>query len=161
MGLVYIGLGANLHDPIQHIIDAKRLLSQLTESKSIKRSSLYLTVPIGYAAQNDFVNAVLRFETQMMPIDLLECAQQVEKRLGRKRDANNQNAPRVIDVDLLLVGNYEYDSEHLTLPHPRMWERRFVLEPMLELMQVWESHYLMCEQALAATRKQNIIRLSC
>ena len=129
----YIGVGANLGDPIQQIVDARMALRNLPETQSLRTSSLYYSKPVGYADQANFVNAVFEVVTSMEAYNLFAGMQKIELALGRQRDANNQNAPRVIDLDLLLFADQVIDDERLVVPHPRMSERSFVLKPLAEL----------------------------
>ena len=131
----YIGFGANLDDPVQQVLDARRLLTQSYEVLAIENSSLYLTSPIGYNDQADFVNSVSRVELEstVTALSLLSLCQSIENQLGRQRNADNQNAPRLIDLDILLFANEVIQSENLIVPHPRLSQRMFVLEPLHEL----------------------------
>ena len=135
MGTVraYIGFGANLGDPIQQILNARRLLALQDGVFNLVNSSLYLTTPVGYEDQDDFVNCVSSVETDLSAQGLLEVLQSIENSLGRQRDAGNQNAPRLIDLDLLLFGDINIDDENLVVPHPRLTQRLFALEPLREL----------------------------
>jgi 2-amino-4-hydroxy-6-hydroxymethyldihydropteridine diphosphokinase len=100
----------------------------------VASSSAYETEPQGGAAgQRDFLNACLRVETDLEPEALLDACRRVERALGRRRAQGTHHAPRPIDVDLLLLGDLERRSERLTLPHPELTFRRFVLVPLLEL----------------------------
>lgn len=129
----FIGLGANLRDPVQQIVDARALLYRLPETDFGRSSSLYLSSPVGYADQADFVNCVVELMTRASVTALFTEMQAIEKSLGRLRVPGNQSAPRSIDLDLLLFGDLSLATESLTVPHPRMSERLFVLEPLLEL----------------------------
>lgn len=131
--LAYIGLGANLGDPVQKILDAKRYLLTNSSIHLLKSSSLYLSSPVGYKDQPHFVNSVCEIETQLSADALLEFLNRIESSLGRQRDLDNQNAPRLIDLDLLLYGNDVIETKTLIVPHPRMSERLFVIEPLAEL----------------------------
>ena len=134
--VAYLGLGANLGDPIQQMIDAREALRCLASTQSLRSSSFYRSSPVGYDEQSDFINCVIELKTECSPIELLDHTQSIELRLGRRRVAGKQNAPRVIDIDLLIYGNQSIDSERLTVPHPRMKQRLFVLEPLLELVEI-------------------------
>ena len=134
--VAYLGLGANLGDPIQQLVDARELISTLSATKSLRSSCFYSSSPVGFAEQADFINCVVELKTSDGPITLLENMQSIENTLGRKRVAGNQNSPRLIDIDLLLYGDQEIDTEVLNVPHPRMKERLFVLEPLLELSEI-------------------------
>ncbi|MBS1873681.1 MAG: 2-amino-4-hydroxy-6-hydroxymethyldihydropteridine diphosphokinase [Acidobacteria bacterium] len=127
---VYLALGSNLGDRAANLGEAIRLLDG-PELRVTRRSSIYETAPWGLAAQPWFLNMVLEAETSLLPKVLLGRTQRVEARLGRKRTV--LNGPRTVDVDILLYGRFVIESEDLTIPHPRMCERRFVLEPLAEI----------------------------
>ena len=130
--LAWIGLGGNLGEPHSAISNA---LAQLDDDSGIDVeavSSFYRTAPIGITGQPDFINAVARIRTADEPQVLLEKLLTIEAHLGRVR-TEQQFGPRVIDLDLLLFGGVQMDTARLTLPHPRMHLRRFVLEPLFEL----------------------------
>lgn len=140
--LAYLGLGGNLGDPIEQIISAQSILLALPGVTSGRRSSFYSSSPVGYDQQPDFINCVIELQVTLTAIELLDCMQAIEINLGRQRVANNQNAPRLIDLDLLLFGQQFIDTERLVVPHPRMTERLFVLEPLMELLD--SDHYRAC-----------------
>ena len=129
----YIGVGANLGDPIQQISDARFALCRLPETQSLRSSSLYCSSPVGYRDQPDFINAVFEIVTSTSAISLFTSMQEIETSLGRERDPSNQNAARTIDLDLLLFADQKIQTKQLTVPHPRMTERLFVLKPLAEL----------------------------
>ncbi len=130
----YIGFGANIGDSVQQIFDAKQQLLIRSGCVEPELSAFYLSSPVGYSDQPYFVNAVLRCSVSISSIELLNLMQAIEVDLGRVRDANNRNAPRTIDLDILLYGNQVIESPRLVVPHPRMFERRFVLEPLREVL---------------------------
>jgi 2-amino-4-hydroxy-6-hydroxymethyldihydropteridine diphosphokinase len=127
----YIGLGANLEDPAAQVELAMDELARLPESRLVARSSLYGSAPVGYAEQPDFINAVAEIETRLSPRALLGALLDIEHHHGRNRTF--RNAPRTLDLDLLLYDAAHFHEEGLTLPHPRMHERAFVLLPLLEI----------------------------
>lgn len=127
----YIGLGANLDDPAAQVELALSELARLPQSRLAARSSLYASAPVGYAEQPDFINAVAALETELSPRALLDAMLGIEHHHGRNRTF--RNAPRTLDLDLLLYGDAHFHEENLTLPHPRMHERAFVLLPLLEI----------------------------
>lgn len=129
----YIGFGANLGDPIQQILDARRHLAKNANVFALEHSALYLTSPIGYEKQPDFVNCVSAIETNLPPQALLALLQNIENLLGRNRDPDNQNSPRIIDLDLLLFGTQNINEDSLVVPHPRLETRLFTLLPLSEL----------------------------
>lgn len=124
-----VSLGANLEDPIAAVELAISLLEQSTDL--IARSSLYATKPVGGPPQPDYVNAVCIIESDLPAHDLLGLLHGIEKSMGRVR--NERWGPRVIDLDLITYGLLVNEEEDLTLPHPRAHERRFVLQPWLEI----------------------------
>lgn len=127
-----IGVGSNLDDPGAQVEQAIRRLGQLPGVRILDRSSLYRSGPLGPQDQPDFVNAVVLVETGLSARMLLDGLQAVETDLGRRRDSARWG-PRVIDLDLLLYGDLELDEPGLTVPHPRMHERNFVLLPLREI----------------------------
>lgn len=127
----YLGLGANIGEPVEAIRSALALIDESPDIVVRKVSSLYRTAPIGLTAQPDFVNAVARLETRLPPEDLLSTVLNIENLLGRVR--TERWAPRVIDVDVLLYGRREISTPEIAIPHPRMHERAFVLVPLAEI----------------------------
>jgi 2-amino-4-hydroxy-6-hydroxymethyldihydropteridine diphosphokinase len=128
--IAYIGLGANLGDPHETITEALSALSKLEKTRLIAQSTAIVTKP-WQADGPDFVNAVAKIETTLQPESLLQALLDIEQQFGRERPF--KNAPRTLDLDLLLYGTIVYRSATLELPHPRMHERAFVLVPLLEL----------------------------
>lgn len=133
LSIVYLGLGANLGDPIEQIISARSMLMHLPGVVRGRCSSFYHSSPIGYNDQPNFINCVVELELNLTPMALLKHAQDIELNLGRTRVETNQNAPRVIDIDILLFNSDVINTSELCVPHPRMHERLFVLKPLLEL----------------------------
>jgi 2-amino-4-hydroxy-6-hydroxymethyldihydropteridine diphosphokinase len=131
MTLAYVGLGANLGDPRQQLEEAFLAMSGLAHTRIALRSSFYRSAPVGYEAQPDFLNAVAALDTGLAPGVLLEGLQGIERRHGRERSF--PNAPRTLDLDLLLYGDETIARPGLTVPHPRMHERAFVLRPLVEI----------------------------
>lgn len=129
----YVGLGANLGDREVTIRRAVELLSGEPGIEVVAVSTLRETGPVGYVEQPDFVNGAVALETQLPPQELLGRLLAVERELGRVRAAGPRFGPRTIDLDLLLYGEETVEEPGLTLPHPRLAERRFVLEPLHEL----------------------------
>ncbi len=127
----YIALGSNLGDPINTLRDAIETLAALRSSVLKAVSSLYRTAPVGLKRQPDFINAVVAVDTRLPPAQLLEELFAVEARFGRERSV--RNAPRTLDLDLLLHGETVQEDPFITLPHPRMHERAFVLVPLAEI----------------------------
>lgn len=131
--VAYIGVGANLGDRVQTIVDARRALAKLPETLTLRSSSLYWSSPVGYDDQPGFVNCVFALTARLSGGELFSRIQCLETVFGRRRDPRNQNAPRAIDLDLLLFNDQCIQTEELIVPHPRILERRFVIEPLLEL----------------------------
>ena len=131
MTVAYVGIGSNLNEPARQVEDALGELERIPSSRVVGRSSLYKSAPLGYADQADFINAVGAMETALEPEKLLDELLIIEARHGRRRSF--ANAPRSLDLDLLLFGQLELRTPRLTIPHPRMHERAFVLRPLLEL----------------------------
>lgn len=128
MTLAYVALGSNLDDPRQQVLDAIAALADLPDTRVLQRSALYRTPPWGVLQQPPFVNAVVELETTLSPQALLQGLLDIEQRAGRIR--TQRNGPRTLDLDLLHVVGARLDQPQLTLPHPRMAERAFVLLPL-------------------------------
>jgi len=128
---VLLGLGSNLAAPEQQLARAVAHIARLPGVQLRAVSSLYRSAPLGYTDQPAFLNAVLRLATRLTPTELLGALQDIEREQGRTRDF--PNAPRTLDVDILLYDQLRQDDPALTLPHPRCHERAFVLLPLLEL----------------------------
>lgn len=131
MTVAFVGLGSNQAGPAEQIERAFGELDALPHTRVVKRSSVYRTAPVGYADQPDFLNAVAQLETGMPAERLLAELHGIEARHGRERPF--PNAPRTLDLDLLLYGEMQLRNEKLAIPHPRMHERAFVLEPLAEI----------------------------
>jgi 2-amino-4-hydroxy-6-hydroxymethyldihydropteridine diphosphokinase len=127
----FVGLGANLGDPEAQVRRAIAALGQLPEMRLVASSSLYRSAPIGVGPQPDFVNAVARIETTLGPWVLLEALLAEEARFGRERPS--PGAARTLDLDVLLYEDRVISEAGLTVPHPRMHERAFVLAPLVEI----------------------------
>ena len=131
MTAAFVGLGANLDQPERRVRQAFLELDAIPHTRVVKTSSLYGSDPVGYAAQPRFVNAVAQLETGLAAERLLGELQAIEGRHGRRRSF--PNAPRTLDLDLLLFGEATLAAPALKIPHPRMHERAFVLLPLLEI----------------------------
>ena len=129
MTVAYVGLGSNLGDREGTLRRALEALGRQVDVTAV--SSFRETDPVGLLEQPRFVNAAARVETELSPRDLLDVLLAVERELGRER--RERWGPRTIDLDLLLYGDESLDEPGLTLPHPRLHERRFALEPLAEL----------------------------
>lgn len=126
---IYLGLGGNLGDPPATFKQALKLVGGF--AKVTKVSKLYKSKPYGFADQPDFYNAAVQLASELSPLDLLTQLQEVERQLGKK--VVRENGPRVIDLDLLVYGKEVIDLPGLTLPHPGILERDFVLKPLTDL----------------------------
>lgn len=130
---VYLGLGTNLGDKEQHLRDAVTKIEERI-GKVSSLSAFYATAPWGFSSENAFLNAVVCVETGLPPLEVLSETQSIECELGRTaKSVAGAYADRVIDIDLLLYGDRVLVTESLTLPHPLMTERRFVMEPLAEI----------------------------
>ena len=127
----YVGLGSNLDHPREQVLSAFEELAGLPETRLVRRSRLYRSAPLGRQDQPDFVNAVAQIDTALEPPRLLAELQAIENRHGRERPF--PDAARTLDLDLLLYGEAVISSASLTVPHPRMHERAFVLRPLAEI----------------------------
>ena len=132
MTRAYVGLGSNLGDREHIIWGAIHMLAFNPEVDVVAVSSIRETDPVGFEDQPRFLNAAVAMETDLEPRSLLDLLLGVERELGRTRDGP-RFGPRTIDLDLLLYGDDVIDEPGLTVPHPRLHERRFVLEPLVEL----------------------------
>ena len=155
----YVALGANLGDAAAAVRAAMEALGDLPLTQVTRRSSLYRTAPLadagdtpGPAAGGDYINAVVELQTALTAPDLLRQLQALEQAAGRERPY--RNAPRTLDLDLLLYGSGRIDSPQLTVPHPRMTQRAFVLVPLAEIAPA-----LVSQAQLAAVAEQAIQRL--
>jgi 2-amino-4-hydroxy-6-hydroxymethyldihydropteridine diphosphokinase len=127
----FIALGSNLEDPISQVRQAIDELDRLPSSKLLVYSSLYRSAPIGPLDQPDFINAVAKVETRLNPHELLSALLEIEQRHGRTRKFPNE--PRTLDLDILLYDDLKCHQHDLTLPHPRISQRAFVLQPLMEI----------------------------
>jgi 2-amino-4-hydroxy-6-hydroxymethyldihydropteridine diphosphokinase len=128
--IAYVGIGANLGDAQANVVDAMARLARLDGTTVVHTSGLYRTAPVDSSGP-DYVNAVACIDTSFDPFELLAELQAIELAHGRERPY--RNAPRTLDLDLLLYGDQHIDTESLTVPHPRMHERAFVLAPLAEI----------------------------
>ena len=128
----WLGLGANLQQPVLQLKEAVQRLGQVAGIEVIQVSSFYRTPPWGDEQQDDFVNAVMQIDTSLDPFNLLQCMQSIENDMGRQRSGSRWG-PRLIDIDLLMFGNQTISSTELLVPHPHMHARAFVLLPLAEL----------------------------
>ncbi len=129
--IVFVGLGGNLADPRAQVLQAMRDLAALPQVRALKRSALYRSAPVGYLDQPDFINAVVQFNVSLPPRAVLDMLLALEQKYGRTREF--PNAPRTLDLDVLLYGDLHHHEHGLTIPHPQMHLRAFVLQPLLEI----------------------------
>lgn len=130
----FVALGANLGDPVATVKAALAALRELPQTELVAASSLYRTAPVGLAHQPDFINAVVEMIAVSPAPTFLAQLFAIEARFGRQRGVPGvPNSPRTLDLDLLLYGDLVSDDAQLTLPHPRMHERAFVLAPLAEI----------------------------
>ena len=129
--IAYIGLGSNLQDPHGQLRRAFADIEGLSDTRVVAMSSLYCSAPIGLLDQPDFVNAVAKISTALKPQELLKALLDIEHQHGRERSV--RNAPRTLDLDVLLYDEVQLHEHGLTIPHPQMHLRAFVLQPLLEI----------------------------
>jgi 2-amino-4-hydroxy-6-hydroxymethyldihydropteridine diphosphokinase len=129
--LAYVALGSNLGNPRQQLLGAMDALANLPDTHLLQRSRLYRTPPWGLLEQPPFINAAVELDTALSPHALLDAMLAIEQRAGRVRA--ERNGPRTLDLDLLHVEGVQLADPHLTLPHPRMAERAFVLLPLHDI----------------------------
>ncbi len=155
----WLSLGSNAGDRVARIEDALALLAEAGVAVR-RRSSLYETEPAGTTAQRWFVNCVVEVETELMPLALLRAAQRIERGLGRRASPGLQAVARSIDIDIVAYGQQVVNHPELTIPHPRMAERRFVLEPLREVVPDWRHPVtrLSAAEMLAALHDLSAVR---
>ncbi|GLS83146.1 2-amino-4-hydroxy-6-hydroxymethyldihydropteridine diphosphokinase [Paraferrimonas haliotis] len=127
----FIGLGANLEQPIQQLQQALQALAKIPRSQLVTCSQMYHSKPMGSVAQPDYVNAVAELSTDLEPLELLDAMQAIENQQGRVRE--QRWGPRTLDLDLLLYGQQVIELPRLTVPHYGLQQRRFVLQPLVEI----------------------------
>ena len=128
----FLGLGSNLQQPKEQLRSALKRLAEADRVELLRVSSFYRTPPWGDELQGDFINAVAEIETDLQPLPLLRVLQSIEDAMGRARSGRRWG-PRKIDIDLLLYGDQQCNSTALVIPHPRVFERAFVLVPLSEI----------------------------
>ncbi len=129
--IAFIGLGSNLENPQAQVTHAMQALDTLPGVSLLAKSSLYRSAPVGYLDQPDFINAVAKVQTTLPPIALLQAMLALEQQNGRTREF--LNSPRTLDLDVLLYDDLQHHEHGLTVPHPQMHKRAFVLLPLLEI----------------------------
>ncbi|MEJ8555424.1 2-amino-4-hydroxy-6-hydroxymethyldihydropteridine diphosphokinase [Tepidibacter sp. Z1-5] len=133
MSRAYLGLGTNIGDRLNYLNDGIRYIKQFENTEIVKISKVYETRPWGYTNQNDFLNLCVEIDTNLTPEELLKKCLEVE--LNLKRERIIRWGPRTIDIDILIYDDIICNGEKLTLPHPRIQERAFVLIPLIDLKQ--------------------------
>ncbi|MGH9593496.1 MAG: 2-amino-4-hydroxy-6-hydroxymethyldihydropteridine diphosphokinase [Bryobacteraceae bacterium] len=128
---VFVGLGSNLSDPRAQVLGALQAMTGLPHTRVSAHSSLFRSAPLGFLQQPDFINAVVRLDTELAPKAMLGALLELERKFGRTREF--MNAPRTLDLDILLYDNLQHHEDGLTIPHPQMHKRAFVLRPLLEI----------------------------
>lgn len=131
MNTVYLSIGTNIGDRLVNLQQAVNHLMEKTAIKIAAISSIYETAAVGYTEQADFLNIAVQVETTLSPFDMLKVCQQIEQQLGRVREF--RWGPRVIDLDILLYNQENIETDNLRIPHERMFERAFVLAPLMEI----------------------------
>lgn len=133
MATVYLGLGTNLGNKEANLRTAIYKLQERI-GKQVSLSSFYETAPWGFESDHSFLNAAIELETSLSPIEILHITQDIEKELGRtKKSVNGSYSDRLIDIDILLYDNLVLQTPELTIPHPLMTERDFVMKPLIEI----------------------------
>lgn len=132
MAKAYLSLGTNIGNKRRNLITAGALLAERV-GDVLALSDLYETEPWGFASENTFLNAALILETSYSPVELLGATQQIEREMGRMEKSNGVYHDRIIDIDLLMYDDRVVQTPELTLPHPLMQERKFVMEPLAEI----------------------------
>jgi len=159
MTIAYIGLGSNLSDPRQQVLQAVDKIAKISASKVLSVSSLHLSRPMGPQDQDDYINAVLALDTNLSALALLDALQAIENNAGRVRKDNRWGA-RILDCDILLFGNEIIENSRLTVPHYGMKVREFVLLPLAEIA---PTLYLPCGDTVNTLARQindnGIVRL--
>ena len=132
MAIAYLALGTNIGNKRRNMITAAALLAERV-GDVLALSGFYETEPWGFQSENTFLNAALQLETSLSPLELLKATQQIEVEMGRTQKSNGTYHDRIIDIDILLYDDLILQTPELTLPHPLMQDRRFVMEPLLEI----------------------------
>ena len=132
--IAYIGLGSNIGDSGRTLLQAVKAIDGIDSASVLRLSQFLVTEPVGGPEdQPKYLNGAVEIEITLAPADLLAALQKIEKRFGRERSREQRWGPRTCDLDILLIGETVLDTEGLTLPHPRMHERSFVLHPLAEI----------------------------
>lgn len=129
---VYLSLGSNLGNREENLMKAVQILEKRA-GRITSRSAFYYSEPWGFESENGFVNLCIELQTEYAPIRLLDLTQEIEKELGRAKKSNGTYADRLIDIDILLYDQMVMNDERLTVPHPLMEQRAFVMDPLYEI----------------------------
>lgn len=129
--ICFIGIGSNLNSPVKQIEKAFKLISTYSKIKIISKSSMYISKPLEFKDQPDYINCVISVVTKLTPYELLKTLQEVERNQGRVR--KEKWGARTIDLDILLYGNEKISDKELTIPHPEIYKRHFVVYPLAEI----------------------------
>ena len=132
MAIAYLALGTNIGNKRRNMITAAALLAERV-GDVLALSGFYETEPWGFQSENTFLNAALQLDTSLSPLELLKATQEIEIEIGRTQKSNGAYHDRIIDIDILLYDNLVLQTPELTLPHPLMHERLFVMEPLAEI----------------------------
>ena len=132
MAIAYLALGTNIGNKRRNMITAAALLAERV-GDILALSGFYETEPWGFESENFFLNAAVKLKTSFSPLEVLQITQQIEKELGRTEKSNGVYHDRIIDIDILLYGDEVLQIPELTLPHPLMHERKFVMDPLAEI----------------------------
>ena len=132
MAIAYLALGTNIGNKRRNMITAAALLAERV-GDVLALSGFYETEPWGFESENFFLNAAVKLKTSFSPLELLQITQQIEKELGRAEKSNGVYHDRIIDIDILLYDDEVLQTPELTLPHPLMHERKFVMDPLAEI----------------------------
>ena len=132
MAIAYLALGTNIGNKRRNMISAAALLAERV-GDVLALSGFYETEPWGFQSENTFLNAALQLDTSLSPLELLKATQEIEIEMGRTQKSNGAYHDRIIDIDILLYDNLVLQTPELTLPHPLMHERLFVMEPLAEI----------------------------
>lgn len=159
MAQVIIALGSNLAEPEQQLRRALAALAATDGVSLVSVSSFYRTAPVGYLAQPDFVNAVALLQTDQSPQAVLRLLQRIEMQAGRER--HFRNAPRTLDLDIIDYEGQILDEADLQLPHPRAWERGFVMVPLAEIAPDFclPPHDVCARERAAALGDETVVRI--
>lgn len=155
MAIAYLALGTNIGNRRRNMITAAALLAERV-GDVLALSGFYETEPWGFQSENTFLNAALRLETSLSPLELLKATQQIEAEMGRTQKSNGTYHDRIIDIDILLYDDLILQTPELTLPHPLMRDRRFVMEPLLEIAPI-VVHPVFKKTIVSLIREHNIL----